>query len=335
MRDHVKVIFEVKRVPLIVFERDSPELIYHSKHSWTAGLDFGFKFEPSSELVLGWTIRDQNSLIERFDGLRVGFENTSFFSDRVGVQARFSTYRQKWNAATLAALPAAPEVPGRYRRRDAFDAGVTFAFDPNLNVAAGVSVTQLDMEPPDIDSLSANAGVAAVNYNGEWETTAGTRLAFEGNYTVRAGTHNLDSDLIYNRHFWRGDFAVNTRGRKSTTVSFQAGRISGEAPLFERFSLGNADTLRGWNKFDLAPVGGNRFAHGTLEFGYREFIMFYDTGSVWDSGQAVQLRHAVGLGFGSRKFGRSRRDDRWFALVGFPIESARIRRPILMMGYRF
>ena len=28
------------------------------------------------------------------------------------------------------------------------------------------------------------------------------------------------------------------------------------APLFERFSLGNTYTLRGWNKFDVAPLGG-------------------------------------------------------------------------------
>ena len=33
-----------------------------------------------------------------------------------------------------------------------------------------------------------------------------------------------------------------------------AGVLTGTAPLFERFSLGNTTTLRGWNKYDLAPL---------------------------------------------------------------------------------
>ena len=34
-----------------------------------------------------------------------------------------------------------------------------------------------------------------------------------------------------------------------------AGTISGRAPLFERFALGDTRTLRGWNKFDVDQWG--------------------------------------------------------------------------------
>ena len=42
--------------------------------------------------------------------------------------------------------------------------------------------------------------------------------------------------------------------------------MNGRAPLFERFTLGDSRTLRGWSKFDVAPVGGSRVAHGSLEY---------------------------------------------------------------------
>jgi outer membrane protein assembly factor BamA len=122
----------------------------------------------------------------------------------------------------------------------------------------------------------------------------------------------------------------------------QAGRISGAAPLFERFSLGNAQTLRGWNKFDVAPLGGDRMAHGSVELGFDVFSIFYDAGSVWNQGSPIRVRHAVGFGLRSRTFGlgwtntgRSNREDDWFITLGFPVEAASIRRPLFMMGFRF
>ena len=62
--------------------------------------------------------------------------------------------------------------------------------------------------------------------------------------------------------------------------------ISGRAPLFERFVLGTSSTLRGWNKFDIDPLGGDRMVHNTLEYRYRMLEVFYDTGAVWNRGQA-------------------------------------------------
>ena len=56
----------------------------------------------------------------------------------------------------------------------------------------------------------------------------------------------------------------------------------GRAPLFERFVLGNASTLRGWNKFDLDPLGGDRAVHGSIDYRYRFVTVFYDTGVLWN-----------------------------------------------------
>ena len=55
-------------------------------------------------------------------------------------------------------------------------------------------------------------------------------------------------------------------------------------------------TLRGWNKFDLAPKGGDRIATGTVEYHYDMFMLFYDTGAVWDRGTSPSQKHGVGAG---------------------------------------
>ena len=48
-----------------------------------------------------------------------------------------------------------------------------------------------------------------------------------------------------------------------------AGMIAGQAPMFERFVLGNSAMLRGWSKYDLDPLGGNRMIHNTVEYQVR------------------------------------------------------------------
>ncbi|MBI4471571.1 MAG: BamA/TamA family outer membrane protein [Acidobacteria bacterium] len=335
-RNHVKVIFDVKKVPWIVYRTTEPQFVYHSKQALSAGMDVGIDLDGNNRLMLGWTIRDQERLIERYRGLRVGLESTELFTDRLGLKLSVETYRQKWNAAVATALETSPDVLGTYRRRDHFAVGFTFAVDPRLKLDFGATVTVLDMEDPlAADSLTSNAGVAGIGYLATWETSGGTRHGVNAGYSVRAATNNLHSDLVYTRHFWQADYTVNTGG-KNSRLSVMAGRITGDAPLFERFSLGNSETLRGWNKFDVAPIGGDRVAHGTVEIGFDPFNVFYDAGTVWTSGQPITVRHAVGFGFGWRnKTSRDRKDDDWFISLGFPISEARIRRPLLMMGVRF
>jgi len=102
--------------------------------------------------------------------------------------------------------------------------------------------------------------------------------------------------------------------------------------------------LRGWNKFDVAPLGGNRVAHATLQYGFggpeirtfkwegqqgrihAAFHIFYDTGAVGDSGTPLKARHSVGFGFGPA--------GSFFMDIGFPIRSSRVH-PAFMVGFRF
>ena len=80
-------------------------------------------------------------------------------------------------------------------------------------------------------------------------------------------------------------------------MSAKAGRINGEAPLFERFSLGNSRTLRGWDKYDIAPAGGDRMFYASVEYQYHGLAMFLDSGSAWNSGTERRIRVSTGFGF--------------------------------------
>jgi outer membrane protein assembly factor BamA len=113
-----------------------------------------------------------------------------------------------------------------------------------------------------------------------------------------------------------------THGRHTLIEDVNAGAISGRAPLSERFVLGNSYRLRGWNKYDLDPIGGNRMLYNSVEYRYGVLRVFYDTGAIWDEGHPVTARHSLGIGA---------RESVFTLALAFPVRSGHIE-PIVMMG---
>jgi outer membrane protein assembly factor BamA len=101
--------------------------------------------------------------------------------------------------------------------------------------------------------------------------------------------------------------------------------LGGHAPLFERFALGDSATLRGWNKFDLDPVGGSRVIHGSIDYRYAFFHAFYDTGAVWDRTQDREQKQSAGVGFKVEGFQLA---------VAFPIRAGHTE-PVFLAGMNF
>ena len=99
-----------------------------------------------------------------------------------------------------------------------------------------------------------------------------------------------------------------------------AGGLTGQAPLFERFTLGDSATLRGWSKFDIAPAGGNRVFHQSVEYRLHGAALFLDAGSVWDDGGGPldsargrhDMRASTGFGFHT---------DNSFFTLAFPLNA--------------
>jgi outer membrane protein assembly factor BamA len=128
---------------------------------------------------------------------------------------------------------------------------------------------------------------------------------------------------VYTRHFMTANYTFQ-KSRNSIEARFLSGFIAGTAPLFERFSLGNCATLRGWNKFDVSPLGGSRTAHGSLEYRYSQFRIFYDAGTVWDSGRYNKVRHGLGFGWAHKSM---------FISLAFPVRLHDVA-PVFMLGWR-
>jgi outer membrane protein assembly factor BamA len=108
-------------------------------------------------------------------------------------------------------------------------------------------------------------------------------------------------------------------------VSGLAGFIDGHAPLFERFTLGDVRTLRGWDKYDISPAGAERMFHGSLEYRFSVVQLFVDVGSVWNEGTERKIRASTGVGVVAGPV---------FMTVGVPIDTNDLRA-VFMMGYRF
>ena len=116
-----------------------------------------------------------------------------------------------------------------------------------------------------------------------------------------------------------------TRGKQVVIDDAMAGVITGKAPLYERFSLGNSSTLRGWNKYEIDPLGGNRMLHNSVEYRYGVFQAFFDMGAIWDVGETVVARNSAGVGI---------REGPFSIAVAIPLRDGRIE-PVLMIGMNY
>jgi hypothetical protein len=336
---HIVIVYEIQKAQIIPFVDVPPDrIVYHSKQ--------GISLDPATDVGKIYRVffggsDDQDLLIERFYGFYGGFFSSRIGTDHLGVDLRYGRFREHWQPSTILA-----DQNGIYRERNAFDPSITFGFDPRFRIVAGLGLTQLQMQNPVIHDENANAVTASAIFHNVWATATEEKHVIDASYDFRAGNHELDSDFIYTRHFLQAEYTYS-HNKDHLTLSFLAGKISGNAPLFERFSLGNTTTLRGWNKFDIAPAGGDRVIHATVQYGFGRpgignfninnngvhhsghfglgFHLFYDVGAVGNSGSPIQAKHSAGLGIGRHTF---------FMELGFPIRSSDVA-PIFMMGFRF
>jgi len=248
-------------------------------------------------------------------------------TERLGIKLEYSTFGVRWQPETVRVSQAflQPEFSDLYRSRRSLEPSAAFAFSRSLYATAGVQFVDLEMQSPATGSRSANAGVGSLRFR---HTFKSGEISHEVNagYDAHAGSRTLDSDYVYTRHLWDGRYTFS-QDKNRVTIAMFGGRIIGNAPLFDRFSLGNTETLRGWNKFDLAALGGSRVVHGSLQYGRSDdFHVFYDAGAVWNRGDPIRVRSAIGIGFGST-------EDTNLTL-GFRIRGAHLS-PNIMFKVRF
>jgi hypothetical protein len=320
--EHVKVVFEVKGSPRR-YELTIPTFLYHARQGWSAAVEG--TIQMSDHRLSAGIVSDGDALAERFAGVNARYENRRVAgSDRLGFRFLAETYHQQWNQATrLAADSAGTNFP-IYRARHNFEPTATLALAGPLTLSVGAGFQRMDPEFPAAATEAANALLTALRYHKRTEGSGLGQHEVDAGYSLRAATRLLHSDSVYTRH--RAAVRYTFQHGPHTIVDHaMTGAIAGRAPLFERFVLGGSSTLRGWNKFDLVPLGGDRMAHNTVEYRYRWLELFYDTGAVWNQGQAAVARHAVGVGL---------RQSNFTLAVAFPLRENRVE-PLFMLGMNY
>jgi hypothetical protein len=324
--EHVLVTFEVKSKEQR-FDLNVAKFLYDAEQGWsgegTATTRIG-----GNAFALG-VVSDGDALLERFAGLKVRYSREKLGTKWLGLRFEFDTFHDEWNSATLAAISTSNDTsavePVTYRDRQVFTPEARLYLAEPLELDFGVRFARYRPSTPGANTESSNAVVSTLRYHQRWGSEADLQQQeVEGSYSLDTATRLFESDPVYTRHMARARYKFH-HGRNSVQMSFLAGRIYGQTPLFDRFVLGDASTLRGWNKFDLDPLGGSRMVHGSIDYLYRFFQVFYDTGAVWDLPREREQKQSLGTGL---------RKDNFQLAVAFPIRPGRVD-PMFFAGMNF
>lgn len=327
--DSVRVLIQVDHAGGAI-EASIPALSYNSQFGVTGAAQLASTVGPNTFAVR--MVRDVDTLLERYTGIQARFERN--IAPRIRIGLEFDGYADQYAPSTLIGLADSRPSSlgaGAYGSRLNYEPSATFVIAEPLTYTVGMSFEQLNGMPGGARSQVANAVVNILRFHEHWSGLADGTQDLDAGYSLRASTSMLGSDLPYTRHVARVKYNYTSRAQ-SLDVVMLAGAIYGAAPLFERFALGDSTLLRGWNKYELDPLGGNRVAYGSVTYGYRMLRIFYDAGSVWDQGKAPQVKESVGVGVSSN-LGVLQKGAFLMALA-FPLQQGRIT-PVVIAGMNF
>jgi hypothetical protein len=320
--ERVKVVFEAERERHEHFDLRTSPLLYTTEDGFSVSLVPGFDTHHNY-FSFGVT-SDANELLERNLGLLLRYEHRKVGTDKLQVGIEYDYFHPSFEPETEAALALQPWVPGIYRTREVFAPSISVLPIPQVKVTFGASFETLEMQYPTPHDMAAHAFTFGVQLRHEVRPRRGMRHVIGADYSLRDASTSLDSDFLYRRQWVAGDYTFRM-GRQAFGAHVQGGEIGGVPPLFERFSIGNATTLRGWDKFEVAPLGGTRLLYWSFVYRYRPFELFYDVGKVWDEGQEAEFKHSIGIGLAWR--------NGFFMSLGVPLRYHGVT-PVFMFGFR-
>lgn len=314
-QDQIKVLFLLERTRKLI-DFNVPRLAFHSGQQFTFGANADLNFAKSS-FSLG-LITDNDEKVERYSGVRAAAVGP-LIGKRIRLAFLGESYRAQWHG----------QSNEFYRARTNFEPTVVIDLAPGLEFRAGFSFNNLEYQVPAARDLAAHAVISTLRYIKQHQLGLTGTQTLEAGYNLRAATSFLHSDFDYRRHLAeaRLSFASSNSEKSPATLSFSTmiGAIDGRAPVLDRFTLGNTRTLRGYNRYDLAPFGADRVIHFSADGRYHFVRAVYDTGTLWNAGRPRVLRHSAGLGIVVSGI---------TAMIALPLRSGPIE-PIFLVGMNF
>ena len=315
--DEVRVEFEV-RPARATLGMNLNQLVYNSKESWSGSGEATVTVQQHT-FALG-LVDNGDWLPERFAGIMARYEDKRLGTDRLSFKFQAESLHSQWYHTTLTAMAANPaDVGALYRARQDFEPTASLLIAKPLTLTVGARLERFENEGPNATTVAANAIITSLHYHQSLEGHFQQNL--DADLSVHTAPRTLGSDYVYTLRSAGFRYQFH-KGKHTITDNAWAGFISGRAPLSDRFVLGNTYYLRGWNKFEIDPLGGNRAVHNSVEYHYGPLQAFYDAGAVWDESQPIVARQSVGIGL---------RESILSLAVAIPMRTGRVE-PIFMMG---
>jgi Omp85 superfamily domain len=311
----VRVVFNIELRPAR-FDLAVPKFAYVSSQGWNGAGEATATVNHSA--FTAGVISDGDELIERYTGFQARYDNNRLLSDRLHFRFEYDTYHELWNNLTRSAGDG-----DLYRTRSVYEPVLTYEVAAPFSVSFGASFDQMQPLGAASGTQAADSILASARFHYRVEDAVNEQ-DFDSRYDLRSGARALASDFAYNRHHFEFRYTW-IRGKQTVIDDAMAGVLTGKAPIYERFSLGNSNTLRGWNKYALDPLGGNRMLHNSVEYRYGAFEAFYDMGAIWEGGEAAILRSSAGAGI---------REGPFSVAVAIPLRDGRIE-PVLIVSMNY
>jgi len=294
---HVRILYEAVDRNSIGFGGTGG---YHSRQKFSGRASASYTFYGFMGVKVDG-INDSSNLLERYAGFQYGAWSAY---KRVRFNADYSSFRAQWSPGTLQAASAAGTSADFYRLRDTIEPSAKITVTPGFHITLGVTASQLQMQEPVSHFESVRTANGKADYSFYLSSSEKHELA--GSYDIHVAGDTLGGSASFTRHLLDQSYNFKLKGKDPTSqfafpdghrisVDFQLGRITGSAPMFERFSLGSPHTLTGWNKYDISPLGASRMAYGSVTYGNKYISTNFESGSVWNDGQSKTLYNSVGL----------------------------------------
>jgi outer membrane protein assembly factor BamA len=294
---HVRILYDVPGKNSVGFGGGGG---YHSRQKFSGIANATYTFYDFAGVKVSG-VNDSSDLLERYAGFRYGAWG---LYKRVRFNAEYSSFRAQWSPGTLQAASASGTSADLYRLRDTIEPSAKITVSPGFHITLGITASQLQMLEP----ASHFESVRTANGNADYKfyLTSSEKHELSGSYDIRVAGDTLGGSASFTRHLFDQNYEWNLKkpapGTQFTPdghrieVNVQLGRITGIAPMFERFSLGSPHTLTGWNKYDISPLGASRMAYGSVTYTNRYVSTSFESGSVWNDGQPKTLHNSIGLG---------------------------------------
>ena len=245
-------------------------------------------------------------------------------TERVQFAISFDDFQNRYAPATLQAASLDEAAPALFRSRWDLVQAFTFVLARPLTLTTGIRIEQLVPNLAGARTATIVSTAGTLRFHRRWTGAAASTRELDLVYSLRAAPPSFSPDFAFTREEFTGRYSWR-RNRHRVETNVLAGAISGNAPILDRFVLGTGTMLRGWDKFALDPLGGNRVAAASFTYGYRAVRVFYDTGAIWSRGIAPEPRQSAGAGF---------EKDRLLLALAFPLRQGHID-PTLIVGTSF